>query len=328
MESKPPVHECASEASRSDGKRDYSPRLWSDYFDTSKDIEVSTSNIFRVYAAGAGPLLFVLIHGGGMCAQTWSLVTSKLKADFEVLALDLRGHGATRTSNDSDLSADTLVADVVGVVNAYLGGRSLPIILVGHSLGGAVAARVAHSPQLAVDGLVVVDVVEGTAISALKFMHGVISSRPTSFPDLSSAVEWSLKSGMVRNVESARVSAPPQFVSVEGKQQEDGTPVGAVRWRTDLMSTAPFWEGWFQGLSEIFLKAKASKVLVLAGTDRLDKALTVAQMQGKFQLKIIPDVGHCVHEDNPDMVADFLGSFAKRIAQIASFNKNLNAGKR
>jgi protein phosphatase methylesterase 1 len=51
-------------------------------------------------------------------------------------------------------------------------------------------------------------------------------------------------------------------------------------WRTDLAATKPFWEDWFVGLSKKFLEAKGGKLLLLAGTDRLDKELMVGQMQG------------------------------------------------
>lgn len=35
---------------------------------------------------------------------------------------------------------------------------------------------------------------------------------------------------------------------------------------------------------QIFLSSAEQKLLILAGVDRLDKDLTVAQMQGKFQV--------------------------------------------
>lgn len=38
-------------------------------------------------------------------------------------------------------------------------------------------------------------------------------------------------------------------------------------------------------------------MLLLAGTDRLDKELTIAQMQGKFQLVLLPSCGHAIQED-------------------------------
>jgi protein phosphatase methylesterase 1 len=49
-------------------------------------------------------------------------------------------------------------------------------------------------------------------------------------------------------------------------------------------------EGWYKGLSEAFLGVKAPKVLMLAGTDRLDRGLTIGQMQGKFQMVLLPQV--------------------------------------
>ena len=61
-------------------------------------------------------------------------------------------------------------------------------------------------------------------------------------------------------------------------------------WRTPLERTQPFWAGWYKGLSEAFLKVPAPKVLLLAGTDRLDKPLMVGQMQGRFQLSLLPQV--------------------------------------
>lgn len=53
-------------------------------------------------------------------------------------------------------------------------------------------------------------------------------------------------------------------------------------WRTDLAGTKPYWENWFTGLSKKFLEARGGKLLILAGTDRLDKELMIGQMQGMF----------------------------------------------
>jgi protein phosphatase methylesterase 1 len=40
--------------------------------------------------------------------------------------------------------------------------------------------------------------------------------------------------------------------------------------------------GWFNGLSEKFLTMPNGRLLILAGTERLDKALTIGQMQGTY----------------------------------------------
>lgn len=51
-------------------------------------------------------------------------------------------------------------------------------------------------------------------------------------------------------------------------------------WRIDLGKTEKYWRGWFHGLSNNFLNCRAQKLLLLANIDRLDRDLTVGQMQG------------------------------------------------
>lgn len=68
-----------------------------------------------------------------------------------------------------------------------------PVILVGHSMGGAVAVRAA--PLISnLCGLGVIDVVEGTAMDALASMQSFLRSRPSSFSSISQAIEWWLVS--------------------------------------------------------------------------------------------------------------------------------------
>ncbi len=101
------------------------------------------------------------------------------------------GVGATVTNNDHDLSADTLTNDVVALLDALYSGSSTRIVLVGHSMGGAIAAKAAASGRIKnLAGLVVVDVVEGTALLALSHMHSILENRPQSFDSLESAIQW------------------------------------------------------------------------------------------------------------------------------------------
>ena len=51
-------------------------------------------------------------------------------------------------------------------------------------------------------------------------------------------------------------------------------------WRIDLTKTEHQWPGWFHGLSATFLAIPVAKLLLLAGIDRLDRELTIGQMQG------------------------------------------------
>ena len=66
------------------------------------------------------------------------------------------------------------------------------------------------------------------------------------------------------------------------------------------------------GLSHKFLEAKGGKLLLLAGTDRLDKELMIGQMQGKYQLQVFPEAGHFIHEDQASKTAGVVAQFYRR----------------
>eukprot|EP00959_Pyramimonas_sp_CCMP1952_P203729 4260287-Pyramimonas_sp.AAC.2 len=126
---------------------------------------ISRWGSFQVYRAGnSGPVLFCL-HGGGYTALTWacmvftphhlqpaSSAVAGLPADqYQVVAMDMRGHGGTICADNTDYSVDTLSADMVEVAKALYGPDDAQwpkIVLVGHSMGGALAAHIAASDKL------------------------------------------------------------------------------------------------------------------------------------------------------------------------------------
>jgi protein phosphatase methylesterase 1 len=71
-------------------------------------------------------------------------------------------------------------------------------------------------------------------------------------------------------------------------------PLSSYVYRTRLEETEQYWKGWYDGLSEKFLSSPVPKLLLLAGTDRLDRTLTIGQMQGKFQMIVVKHTGHAI----------------------------------
>lgn len=408
------------------------------------DENLSTNKQLELYSKV--PTL-VTLHGGGYSALTWAQFSRHIDEHCQcrILAIDLRGHGDSKTFDDNQMDINTLVQDVISVtheLHRLCGFQETPkIVVIGHSMGGAIAVKCASKcvellPSLA--GFVVIDVVEGTAKDALPQMLNVIRTRPTKFPSLSNAIEWSVRSGMAKNSEAARVSMPGNLVNIstghlaihdiidddstktstidtpiydktekrksqtnlkkhkfhisvdqligpgppqallhnlptlpriaalkslgsfshhkqqqeekvlteekeedteqkqnkimdnaerleeEVKEEREKTTndcyklppdveVSGYSWRTNLAKTQPFWNDWFEGLSSEMLSAPVQgKFLLLAGIDRLDKTLTIGQMQGKFMMKVLPKCGHAVHEDVPEQVALAIGDFLIR----------------
>ncbi|KAK1138294.1 Protein phosphatase methylesterase 1 [Aspergillus melleus] len=287
-----------------------------------------THHVYLTPPSSSGPL-FVMHHGAGSSGLSFATCTAEIRKILPsagVLSIDARDHGQTTVhaapvpkGQDSppvelDLTLSTLNRDLVFVVRetqSRMGWADLPdIILVGHSLGGAVITDVAKTGELGAKVLAyaVLDVVEGSAMDALQSMEKYLSTRPSRFPSLTPGIEWHTRSRTIRNRTSARVSVPSLLY--EETPAED--PSKPWIWRTNLAETKPFWENWFVGLSRKFLEARGGKLLLLAGTDRLDKELMIGQMQGKYQLQVFPEAGHFIQEDQPTKTAQILVDFYKR----------------
>jgi len=72
-----------------------------------------------------------------------------------------------------------------------------PLVFCGHSMGGSLAVHTALKLETlgsVIAALIVIDVVEGSAMGALRSMHGVLKSRPKSFRTLKNAIRWSRSS--------------------------------------------------------------------------------------------------------------------------------------
>ncbi|EGO24925.1 hypothetical protein SERLADRAFT_370151 [Serpula lacrymans var. lacrymans S7.9] len=311
----------------------FSPISASEFFTEAIQVSVPSANLdIRVYHTPpklASGTLMVCHHGAGYSGLTFACfakeVSDMTKGELGILSLDARRHGkTTSTAPDEDLSIDVLTADLLGLLRTlYPDPASAPtFLLLGHSMGGSVVVRTC--PMLLelkykVAGVAVLDVVEGSAVEALPHMHSLLNSRPDGFDSLEEAVEWHVNTNLIRNPNSARVSIPAVFVP----SSSDSSLVPAYQWRTPLRSTASYWSSWFTGLSNKFLAAKAARILILAGTDRLDKELMIGQMQGKFQMEVLANVGHMLHEDDPTRLAEILVEFWKRNDRVIIGVKNI-----
>lgn len=194
------------------GRKTYDPLPWNDYFSKELHIkntrasEIVTHHVYVTPPLEKGPLI-VTHHGAGSSGLSFALFASEVRTSLPkcgILSLDARGHGETSVdkadgaTGDSlvDLSLETLSKDLCDVIlqtQRELGWAELPgLILVGHSLGGAVVTDLANRGKLgdAVLGYAVLDVVEGSAMDALQSMQSYLSTRPKSFSSISSAIEW------------------------------------------------------------------------------------------------------------------------------------------
>ncbi len=105
-----------------------------------------------VLEGGEGPPL-VLLHGPGESSLWWMRVLPELVTTHSVVVPDLPGHGESKLT-DNPLTSDSVLEWLDTVI-----GRTTaePPVLVGHLLGGAIAARFAAERGDRIERLVLVD---------------------------------------------------------------------------------------------------------------------------------------------------------------------------
>jgi len=102
---------------------------------------------------GSGGLPVVFVHSFSGSTAHWSAQLAHLREARRAVALDLRGHGGSEPPAGDDYSIESMAGDV-GAVADELGLERF--VLVGHSLGGAVASAYAGAHPERVAGLLLV----------------------------------------------------------------------------------------------------------------------------------------------------------------------------
>lgn len=295
------------------------------------NIQAYRTIIYNLEDTSLSPI-FIFHHGAGLSSYSWAPMISlskhsKLFPDgTEFLCFDAVEHGETKkidtlnSSNDCDIwSMDFLVKCFVDILKGFSErcGKTIEsflskTIFVGHSLGGSIVTRsisLFSEPPFA---LVLLDIVEETAMRALSHLHFFLSTRPSSFDSIQEAMDWAFKSSFMRNVDSIRLTLP---YLLKEKQINDSDKM-IFTWKTDLAASKHHWYSWFIDLDKLFISSPLYRLLILTDTDRLDTALTIGQMQGKFQLEIIRNSGHLVAEDAPDQMLQILSKFWNHKSQF------------
>ncbi len=140
-------------------------------------------------AAGRGPAL-VLLHGGGRDRRTWhdAGYVARLQDRFQVITLDLRGHGESdRPTDPAAYATDRLGDDILAVADACGADR---FAVWGFSYGGNVARYVAvRSPRVA--RLILIGIPFGPGASG-DFRRQILEARARWLPLLESRAAGTL----------------------------------------------------------------------------------------------------------------------------------------
>src|SRR2546429_4614748 len=119
---------------------------------TPHDLHCGVTGI-RAWEWPGEPPPTLLLHGIGNYARYWDFFADVVARRLRLIATDARGHGESGQPS-GDYAPQEFVADAVAVLDALAIERA---VVVGHSMGGTHAIRLAAAHPDRVDRLVVVD---------------------------------------------------------------------------------------------------------------------------------------------------------------------------
>jgi pimeloyl-ACP methyl ester carboxylesterase len=248
---------------------------------------------------GTEPVRVVFLHGGGQNAHTWDTVI--LGLGLPALAIDLPGHGRSDWREDGDYGP-ALNAAAVQPVIAELAPRA--DLVVGMSLGGLTAMRLAVSEPHLVPQLVMIDVTPSAPErheQMTKAQMGAVAlvQGERSFPSFEAMVDATVAASPHRSRDSLQ-----RGVFHNAKQLDDGT----WTWRYDTFRSG---DG-FQGLWDDAPVLHTPTTLVRGAKSFFvndDDAAEFARSAPGFQrVVVVPDAGHSVQGDQPRALVEILRS--------------------
>ncbi len=240
------------------------------------------------HADGRPPV--VLVHGLFGQARNFGAVMRAVAATRRVIALDLRNHGDSPHAPAMDY--DTMAADVTQTLAAL---AALPCALVGHSMGGKVAMRVALTSPEAVARLLVSDIAPVVYAPASADYAAAMAALP-------------LTGGLTRAAADAALAETVADKGVRAFLLQNLAFGERPRWKiglAEIVAAMPDIGGW-PALPE-GAAYRGPTVFVSGARSDYIRPEHRGIIRGWFPMArfvAVKDAGHWVHADNP---AGFLG---------------------
>ncbi len=257
----------------------------------------------------APPLL--LVHGGLDHSRSWDHVAQALRANFHVIAPDLRGHGDSEWAKGSSYSLADHVYDLACLVKSE-GLENVAVV--GHSMGGMVSLTYAGAFPERVSKLVVLDGVTNFPARRPKPADVRISDWAGDLDKLAqrkihrySTVADGADRIVGRNPRLTRAQA--MHLATHGMKRNDD---GSFSWKYDpyLRARAPYRLSLDDNIG-LWSRIACPTLLVAASESFLpdpEKAGVMSHFK-HAELAKIAGAGHWLQHDRPDEVLGLIQKF-------------------
>lgn len=238
----------------------------------------------------------VLIHGAWAGGWVWETITPCLtEQGFNVMAPDLPGCG-NRLGNPADASLEQCVADLEEMLQQVKG----PLLLVGHSGGGAVATQLAEAIPERVIG---VAYLAGMMLPSGTGFGEVVSDMLEQYPEASGIgpfLTWE-DDGRVSRVPAAAIRQI-FLQDVSESIAEQATPHFNPQAEGSRMLVPHWTDARFGELPRLYIEARQDRSVILPVQRRMQQLVPGARV-------ISLDTGHVPQVAAPGLVACALAEF-------------------
>lgn len=267
---------------------------------------VRTNDIETYYERRGEGRPVVFVHAAMLDHSMWDEQVEALVPDYETVVYDLRGHGRTGGSDETEYSVELYGEDLAALVAELDLDR--PVVC-GLSLGGMIALTYAarHPDRLA--GLVVADAgAPGYQTRGEQFLFEV-GYRVVVPPVRLLGIER-VERVTVWLAERLQRGSGGDYEGVE-RIRENGPTVTTDEFAKVLGSMRRYRE------SEVDLAAVSVPTLVLSGENELRfnrlHAAALGERLADVAVEEVPDAGHASNLDNPEYFSNALAEFLWRV---------------
>jgi pimeloyl-ACP methyl ester carboxylesterase len=246
---------------------------------------------------GDAPPRAVFLHGGGQNAHTWDTVIVGLGEP--ALSIDLPGHGRSAWREDGDYGPKLNAVAVEPAVRALAPDADL---VVGMSLGGLTALRLAVTAPELVRKLVLVDVTPSaperhTEMTEAQKGTVALVQGERVFPSFQAMLDVTIAAAPHRDRESLR-----RGVFHNAKRLDDGT----WTWRYDSMRKGEGFEGLWDDVPRLTVPTTLVRGANSFFVNDEDAAEFARTAPGFRAVHIVENSGHSVQSDQPRALIDIL----------------------
>ncbi|TVP78679.1 MAG: alpha/beta fold hydrolase [Gemmatimonadales bacterium] len=264
---------------------------------------------WHVARLGSGPPV-LLLHGSASSMHAWGGVVSALRGDFELVLVDLPGHGHSSTMPRRGSVRLDGPDDVARALGALLRAEGVePVLAAGHSAGAVLAIRAAARGWLA----------PGTRLKGLLLLNPAFGDRDRYLPPIvarpASAVATSGVAGLVgaslfRHLPLAEtlLRSTGSVVSRETRDRYRQLLSDPARVQGVLRLMA----GWDAGGAGHEARSLDIPVRILTGArDRWVPPAVVREYAGTLPVTELAARGHLLPEEDPGAVVHALRALAR-----------------